>query len=74
MLHLSQDAENAAKVFAISEYALVYPAISFAIIESSRIKPKKFTKITSSASSENIVEDDVDNLMTMIRLYCIQTK
>ena len=119
VLHLFQDVESSvARCTAISEYILAYPALSFTIIDTYRVKAKKFNKLnverasmavddavlndssndavemsntitsnrpmmSSSSSSSSLLlaantttQSNVNenDFVTMVRLYCIQTK
>lgn len=110
VLHLFKNLtdENMARCTAISEYILAYPALSFAIIDSSTRKARKYNQLnnvnsnaasvdevnfdslnselsslpqsmmSSSSSSSSLQHTGAGNentdLVTMIRLYCIQTK
>lgn len=73
VLHLMQDFDtNQAMCTAISEYLLTYPALSFAIIDTQKIKNRKFNQLnnvnattatnTSGAftSSSNAPTDEID--------------
>lgn len=105
VLHLMKNPnDDVARCTAISEYILAYPAISFAIIDSSTRKARKYNQLnnvnsnasadesnfdsltsessqpqammsssSSSSSLQQTAQGEVD-LVTMIRLYCIQTK
>ena len=101
--------KNTAYCTAVSEFILAFPAISFAIIDSQRIRAKKYNQLnnvnannqtnldfdinemsqhdllntsslSSSVSSSNTLQQqqnlDAENndVVTMIKLYCIQTK
>jgi hypothetical protein len=106
--------KNTAYCTAVSEFILAFPAISFAIIDSQRIRAKKYNQLnnvnannqaplnqtnldfdinemsqhdllntsslSSSVSSSNTLQQhqnlDSENndVVTMIKLYCIQTK
>ena len=111
VLHLYKDLnENVARCVAISEYILAYPALSFAIIDSYKVKARKYNQLnnvnntsalddthlqdslsgeqlphqlmSSSSSASSLIQSVTNNpaiasdtdLVTMIRLYCIQTK
>lgn len=107
VLHLFKDpTTDEARCTAVSEYILAYPAISFAIIDSSTRKARKYnqlnnvnstsamsadeanfdsltsenslpqTMMSSSSSSSSLQQtgSSETDLVTMIRLYCIQTK
>jgi hypothetical protein len=74
-LHLCQDPEtNAAKIDAISEYPLTYPALSFAIVDANIIRTKKFNRLTSSSNVDNVENEGSESVVTSIQLYCIQTR
>jgi enhancer of mRNA-decapping protein 4 len=99
VLHLFQDFDKSiAKCTSISEFALAYPALSFAIIDTQDVKARKLNQLTNNnnaihnasstinlddesqtndllnISSQSLAQADLDNTITMIRLYCIQTK
>jgi len=64
VLHLFQDQDKKqASCTAISEYLLAYPALSFAIIDSYRVKARKYNQLNTSLSQQpnNLILDDLMN-------------
>ena len=64
VLHLFQDAEKKqASCTAISEYILAYPALSFAIIDSYRVKARKYNQLNTTQSQlpNSLTQDDLNS-------------
>lgn len=56
ILHLFQDQEKKqASCTAISEYILAYPALSFAIIDSYRVKARKYNQLNTTQDRKSVV-------------------
>ncbi len=68
------DEESTAQAYAISDFPLAFPALSYAVdkVETTKIKNKKFNKINCDISSDG--ECAGESISTMIQLFCIQTK
>jgi hypothetical protein len=68
------DEESTAQAYAISDFPLAYPALSYAVdkVETTKVKNKKFNKLNSDINSDS--EGTSETISTMIQLFCIQTK
>ncbi len=64
VLHLFQDTEKKqASCTAISEYILAYPALSFAIIDSYRVKARKYNQLNTTQSQlpNSLTQEDLNS-------------